>query len=168
MERNSRDFKKRIHVIDANTEAVCDFLRARSLAAATPSSSHPVVVKDVFYPKWMTRANYDLCRHKDPDNAAVPRDSECGFGGLFSVIFTSQAASVAFFDALPFYKGPSLGTNFTLACPYTVLAHYTEMEWAQQYGIEEGLVRVSVGLEEQGALLKKFEIALRAAEAVEK
>ncbi len=27
-------------------------------------------------------------------------------------------------------KGPGFGTNFTLACPYTLLAHYTELEWA--------------------------------------
>ena len=27
----------------------------------------------------------------------------------------------AFYDALDVYKGPSLGTNYTLACPYTLL-----------------------------------------------
>ena len=36
----------------------------------------------------------------------------------------------AFFDALEVQKGPSLGTNFTLACPYTVLAHYM-VPWAE-------------------------------------
>ena len=31
---------------------------------------------------------------------------------------------------MPFFKGPSLGTNFTLACPYTILGHYLELDWA--------------------------------------
>ena len=52
-----------------------------------------------------------------------------------------------FFDALAVAKGPSLGTNFTLACPYTLLAHYLETEWAETFGVEKELVRVSVGLE---------------------
>ena len=89
-----------------------------------------------------------------------------GHGGLFSLTFASAAASRAFFDALPYAKGPSLGTNFTLACPYTTLAHYAELAWAAGYGVEEGLVRVSVGLEDRKALLRDFGIALAAAEAV--
>jgi cystathionine gamma-synthase len=52
-----------------------------------------------------------------------------------------------FFDALNVFKGPSLGTNFTLACPYTLLAHYTELDWAEGFGVDRRLVRVSVGLE---------------------
>ncbi|KAG1851947.1 pyridoxal phosphate-dependent transferase [Suillus subluteus] len=91
---------------------------------------------------------------------------EGGYGGLFSLTFTSLAASQAFFDNMPFQKGPSLGTNFTLACPYTILAHYLELGWAAEYGVEEGLVRISVGMEEREGLLEGFKFALRAAEAV--
>ena len=39
-------------------------------------------------------------------------DEPGGFGGLFSLTFASSGASRAFFDALPFQKGPSLRTNF--------------------------------------------------------
>ena len=40
-------------------------------------------------------------------------------GGLFSLTFTSLAASSAFFDALPCYKGPSLGNElFTCVSVY--------------------------------------------------
>jgi cystathionine gamma-synthase len=53
-----------------------------------------------------------------------------------------------FFDALNIAKGPSLGANFTLVCPYTLLAHYTELEWAESFGVDRRLVRVSVGLED--------------------
>jgi cystathionine gamma-synthase len=44
-------------------------------------------------------------------------------------------------------KGPSLGTNFTLVCPYTLLAHYNELPWAEEFGVDRFLIRVSVGLE---------------------
>ena len=141
MERNSRDFRRRAQIIDANTEAVCDFLR-----------SHPETVKEVYYPKYTTPEHYAKCR--------VPGG---GYGGLFSVTFHQADASRAFFDAMPFFKGPSLGTNFTLACPYTILGHYLELDWAAGYGVEAGLVRVSVGMEDREALLHGFQKALEAA-----
>ena len=87
------------------------------------------------------------------------------FGGLFSVTFANIEASRAFFDTLAVHKGPSLGTNFTLACPYVVLAHYAELDWAKDFGVEEGLIRVSVGIEDRDALLKAVGIALKAAKA---
>jgi cystathionine gamma-synthase len=163
MERNSRDFRRRTPVIDQNTEAICDLLFSRSKVAGAPSPA----VKEVFYPKWMLRDNYEHCRIKGTRSDASSHDTsgrEGGFGGLFSLTFTTAAASRAFFDTLSCHKGPSLGTNFTLACPYTVLAHFTEMKWAAEYGVEESLIRVSVGMEEQGALLRCFGEALKAAE----
>ena len=155
MERNSRDFKQRIRSIDSNAEAICDFLRQRSLAGGASSPA----IKEVFYPKYITPENYNHCRIKDQDGKTVG-----GYGGLFSLTFTSLKASSAFFDALPCYKGPSLGTNFTLACPYTILAHFTELDWAAEFGVEEGLVRISVGTEDTNVLLRDFEVALKAAE----
>jgi cystathionine gamma-synthase len=154
MERNSRDFARRILDINTRTEAVCDLLRVRSRAGGCAGAA----VVDVLYPKWAHRALYDACRVRAPGAA------EGGFGGLFSLTFGSLAASRAFFDALPCHKGPSLGTNFTLACPYTVLAHFAEMDWAAKFGVEEGLVRVSVGLEPTQTLLDGFTAALEAAE----
>jgi len=78
--------------------------------------------------------------------------------------FTNAASSKAFFDALDCVKGPSLGTNFTLASPYVILAHYQELDWAAQYGVESTLVRVSVGMEDEEVLKIWFEKALDAAE----
>ena len=157
MERNSRDFKRRIKIIDDNTEAVCDYLHAHCLSAKVPRG----VIKEVFYPKWTTRERFEQCRIQSPPYQG-------GFGGLFSLTFTSFTASVVFFDALSCYKGPSLGTNFTLACPFTVLAHYTEMDWAEQFGVEQGLVRISIGMEERGSLLRCVENAVKAAEEMDK
>ena len=38
-------------------------------------------------------------------------------------------------DALRVNKGPSLGTDFSLLCPYTLLAHYHELPWAALFGV---------------------------------
>ncbi|KAF7763434.1 hypothetical protein Agabi119p4_7971 [Agaricus bisporus var. burnettii] len=158
MERNSRDFKRRIKIIDDNTTAVCEFLRSRSVVGGSTSSQ--TAIKNVFYPKYITRENYDVCRVKP--SPSLP--SGGGFGGLFALTFTSPSASEAFFDALQVQKGPSLGTNFTLACPYTILAHYAELDWAEEFGVERGIVRVSVGMEERDTLLDVFGNALKVAE----
>ncbi|KDQ13299.1 hypothetical protein BOTBODRAFT_33634 [Botryobasidium botryosum FD-172 SS1] len=174
MERNSRDFAKRVKIIDENAEAICDFLRANLASPPEPqtkdasyfhSQSRRKVVKEVYYPKWETRDNYELYRVKE--STRYRPSGSGGFGGLFSVTFTSLAAAKAFFDNLACAKGPSLGTSFTLACPYTILAHYFELDWAKEYGVEEGLVRVSVGLEERDVLLEWFRVALEKAEQVE-
>ncbi|KIJ25628.1 hypothetical protein M422DRAFT_273385 [Sphaerobolus stellatus SS14] len=154
MERNSRNFVKRVWIINRNTEAVCDFLHSYS-RLATPNP----VIKNVYYPKWESRQNYDVCRLPLPEG-----EKGGNFGGLFSITFTSEEAAHAFFDTLPCAKGPSLGTNFTLACPYTILAHFTELDWAAEYGVEKSLVRVSVGLEDRECLLAWFGLALKAAE----
>lgn len=74
-----------------------------------------------------------------------------------------QAISEAFFDNLHCLKGPSLGTPYTLCCPYTLLAHYAETDWAKQQGVPKCLIRVSVGLEGWEVLQKRFQVALSAA-----
>ncbi|KAI9508571.1 PLP-dependent transferase [Russula earlei] len=146
MERNSRNFSQRAVQIDANAERVCDFLHAASQEPSSP-------ITEVFYPKWQTANHY-----------AARRLQGGGFGGLFSLAFAGSAPAEAFYDELACAKGPSLGTNFTLACPYTILAHYTELDWAAQYGVPRSLVRVSIGLEDATWLHTVFADALKAAE----
>lgn len=141
MERNSRDFASRITRVNANAEAICDTLR-----------QHPSV-KHVYYPKHNPdRATYDAYR--------LPGG---GYGGLLSVVFHDNAYTRAFYDAILIAKGPSLGTNFTLCSPYVVLAHYGELDWAEKFGVDPNLVRLSVGLEETSDLQGTFRNALAAA-----
>jgi cystathionine gamma-synthase len=85
-----------------------------------------------------------------------------GYGGLASATFHSVEDAALFYDHLETSKGPSLGTNFTLASPFVLLAHYGELEWAAQYGCEQALVRFSVGLEDSETLVKIFQEALAA------
>ncbi|KAF2765587.1 PLP-dependent transferase [Teratosphaeria nubilosa] len=143
LERNSRDFATRIARINTNAETIASLLLA-----------HPAV-KTVNYPQHNPdRHLYDACR--------LPTG---GYGGLLSATFHDLEDAKVFYDNLETQKGPSLGTNFTLASPYVLLAHYGELEWAKGYGCEESLVRFSVGLEAEGELRRVFG---RALEAVEK
>ena len=67
------------------------------------------------------------------------------------------------YDSLKLTKGPSFGTPFTLVCPYTLLAHYHELEWAEACGVPSHLIRVSCGQEPTEEILKAFEEALASA-----
>jgi cystathionine gamma-synthase len=143
MERNSRDFASRVGRINANAETICGVLSGSRL------------VKAVYYPKYgKDSSNYDRCKLPD-----------AGYGGLLSVTFHREADAMVFYDAVKTAKGPSLGTNFTLASPYVLLAHYRELDWAKSLGVEPSLIRVSVGLEDTFELAAAFKEALSAAEA---
>lgn len=140
LERNSRDFVSRIQRVNHNAEAIAEILRA-----------HPKV-KQVMYPKYNdTKHFYDACKL-----------AEGGYGGLLCATFYNISDAEAFYDNLDVHKGPSLGTNFTLASPFIILAHYTELDWAAQYGCEASLVRFSVGLDDTERLKGVFETALGA------
>ena len=140
LERNSRDVAERIPQINRNAARLCEFLAERPGVA------------DVFYPARTDRANYE--RHLRPGG---------GFGGLFSVVLRDAVAKTErFYDALQIAKGPNLGTNFTLCCPFTLLAHYRELDFVESCGISRYLVRVSVGLEDSDWQIERFAEALRA------
>jgi cystathionine gamma-synthase len=144
MERNSRDFEGRVDKASENAEVVVGMLRGSA------------AVREVYYPLGgPTQEGYDKYRVEGGR-----------YGFLVSVRFWEPARAVAFYDALDVAKGPSLGTDFTLCCAYTLLAHYKELEWAAEYGVVEDLVRISVGLEERGWLEERVARALRAAEGV--
>ncbi|KAG6038844.1 Folylpolyglutamate synthetase [Claviceps citrina] len=142
MERNSRDFLHRVDRINSNAESICETLM-----------KHPSV-KQIFYPKYNPSRRYY-------DEFKLPSK---GYGGLISIVFKTKSQAQAFYDSMDIAKGPSLGTNFTLCSPYVLLAHYKELAWAAQYGVEEDLVRVSVGLEDTDMLRQTFMKALKATE----
>ncbi|KAJ1980078.1 Cystathionine gamma-synthase [Dimargaris xerosporica] len=141
MERNSRTFRERVAKINHNAEVLADFL-----------VQHPQVGK-LFYPKYTLRENYEQLR--------LPQG---GYGGLLSLVLKKPESAQVFYDALCCAKGPSLGTNFTLSSPYTLLAHYTELDWAESYGVSRYLVRCSIGLENEEVLVAAFQAALDAVE----
>lgn len=137
--RNSFDFQDRVRRINETTEMICDYLHNHSR------------VKRLYYPKYVTSEIYNCFKKKD-----------AGFGGVFSLLLKDfQITTPKFFDALKISKGPSLGTNFSLACPYTILAHYDELEKVEKLGVSRYLIRISIGLEEQDELINRIEEAFR-------
>ncbi|KAJ1652829.1 Cystathionine gamma-synthase [Dispira simplex] len=137
MERNSRTFQQRVQRVNQNAEALADLL-----------VDHPLVAK-VHYPKYTLRPLYDQLKLHGG-----------GYGGLLSIELTTPDITRRFYDLLQCAKGPSLGTNFTLVSPYTILAHYHELEWAELYGVSRYLLRCSIGLEDRDLLLQAFTTAL--------
>ena len=138
LERNSADFTTRVRQINDTAARVVDALAEHTL------------IEDVYYPTRRCRELYD--RFKRPGG---------GYGGLFSLLLKDAAATTSrFFDVLRVCKGPNLGTNYTLACPYTILAHYEELDFVESCGVSRHLIRVSVGLEPADELIERFEAAL--------
>ncbi|MCP4198162.1 MAG: PLP-dependent transferase, partial [Proteobacteria bacterium] len=137
---NSRTFVPRIKRMNDTAEAVCDYLHR-----------HPKVER-VYYPK-----------HNAADSYRKLMKEGAGYGGLFSLLATEPKKNASrLFDLLEISKGPSLGTSYSLCCPYTILAHYHELERVEAIGVSRYLIRVAVGLEDAEELIGRFAKALEA------
>lgn len=141
LEIDSRDVRERVQQINRTTLAVCEYL------ADNPA------VESVYYPAITDREMYD--RFKRPDG---------GYGGLLSCVLKDAAERTeAFYDALKITKGPNLGTSFSLCCPFVMLAHYEELDWAEAAGASRYLIRFSIGLEPADILISRIQSAIDAA-----
>ena len=136
LEQASRDVSQRVPLLDRHC-----------LQLAQHLEQHPAV-RQVLHPK-------------DCANFTTLMRPNAGHGCLLSFVLNDATRAQQVFDALRVSKGPSLGTHFTLACPYTQLAHYDELDWAGQCGVPAHLLRVSVGLEDPDELWQRFEQALK-------
>lgn len=142
LEKNSRDYKERIEKINHNVIQLCEAIKGHES------------IKEIRHPYYVDKELYDLVKKEDG-----------GYGGLFSIIFKKPEYAIKFYDNVNLEKGPSLGTNFTLVSPYTLLAHYYELDFAAENGIPADLVRVSVGLEKDNEIVSEFLRALDIATA---
>ncbi|KAG7195739.1 uncharacterized protein KQ657_002122 [Scheffersomyces spartinae] len=143
LERNSRDFTERSIKIDQTT------LETVELFTKSP------LISKVYYPTLSASKSYY-------DNI---KTANGGYGGLFSILFHDPNDAICFFNTIQLHKGPSLGTNFTLACPYAILAHYQELDEIAQWGVDRNLIRISVGLEDKDVLLETLQLGLDKAAA---
>ncbi|MFN0079870.1 MAG: PLP-dependent transferase [Prosthecobacter sp.] len=138
LELNSRDFTQRATAMSRNAKALAEHLR-----------SQPKVDR-VWHAATEGGRGYEFIRRENG-----------GYGCLLSFTLKNPSQnSPKVFDALRVCKGPSLGTNFTLACPYTLLAHYDELDWTESCGVSRWLIRVSAGLEDTADLITRFDEAL--------
>ncbi|MCB0336344.1 MAG: PLP-dependent transferase, partial [Bdellovibrionales bacterium] len=135
-------YEKRVRVCGDNANELANFL-----------SGHPAV-DTINYPSLSpTREFYDEYRVAGGN-----------YGGLLSfTVKGGKHPATTVFDNLQVTKAPGLGTDFTMACMYTRLAHFEEFEQVKQYGIDPYLIRVSVGMEDLDHLRTVFETALESA-----
>jgi hypothetical protein len=158
LEANAKNFLERSDKINQTAEAFADWLKERDEIAK------------VYYPKYSCGEKYQDALNtrplpilvEEPDSGkARLRFHKAGYGGLMSIILQPNICQRTFYDSLNISKGPSLGTNFTLVCPYTLLAHYHELDFAMSYNVEPNLLRISVGLEDLDELKEKFSFAFQ-------
>jgi cystathionine gamma-synthase len=135
LEKESRDYPERVGKINRVARSVFEWLQ-----------THPLVGK-VWYPM-----------SERPDEYEKSMRPGAGYGGLMSLLLKDpEKNTIPFFNSLRLCKGPSLGTNYTLACPFMLLAHYDELDWTDSLGISRYLLRLSIGLEDPEDLIERFE-----------
>lgn len=84
--------------------------------------------------------------------------------GVISLEFEQNFEKV--YDKLQMAKGPSFGTEFTLAMPYMYMAHYdlvstpAGQEQLKKSGLSPDLLRISVGLDDPAEIAETIEKAL--------
>ncbi|GMF89834.1 unnamed protein product [Aspergillus oryzae] len=144
MSQNASDFEERVKQCSASALTIANLL-----------AKHPSVAQ-LYYPSLVpSRQFYDQVRRKNG-----------GYGYLLSIVFHKPETAMRFYDVLDLCKGPSVGTNFSLAIPYSLLAHFREQDWAEsEGGIDRHMVRISVGLEREEDLIARIQDALTAGTA---
>ncbi len=86
--------------------------------------------------------------------------SENCIPGVISIVFDKELKY--YYDRMRLPKGPSFGTDFTLAMPYIYLAHYELIQSAEgrkklaDINLHPELLRVSVGTEDISELVRIF------------
>ena len=138
LERNSRDFHERMRLANTTALQLARFLQA-----------HPAIDR-VWYPGLDPSPVYEQLRKPDG-----------GYGAVLSFLPRHAAQNTPrIFEKLQLSHGISLGTKYSLVCPYVQLAHYHELGWAKECGIDPHLLRVAVGTEPWEDLKQRFEAAL--------
>jgi cystathionine beta-lyase/cystathionine gamma-synthase len=142
LNQNLDGFHRRMKKMNENAGKLAEYLQ-----------NHPQV-KQVYYPGLPTH----------PDHAIAQKYLR-GFGSLLSFLLEGdlEKNTQIFYDALgaPFAKGPTIGSEQSLACLYVILAHYFDSpEKLAQMGLNKYLVRVTVGVEDSAEIIRAVELAL--------
>jgi cystathionine beta-lyase/cystathionine gamma-synthase len=144
LEKNLKGFKKRMEIINKNAVKIADYL-----------NQNPKVGK-IYYPGLKNHPDYDVAKKYLPK----------GYSGLMSFVLknSNRDNADAFYDNLghPIIKGPSLGAEQTLLCPYTILAHYNDPpEKRKKMGLDLYLFRISIGIERPNNIIASLDKAFK-------
>ncbi|MDR2629987.1 MAG: PLP-dependent aspartate aminotransferase family protein [Spirochaetaceae bacterium] len=141
LERSIKTLALRMDRQCANTAAVVDLL-----------CTHPKV-KRVFYPSI------------GGENRRIQESQSRGFGAVLSFVLCDGCDPARFIDTLSLFNfAVSLGSVESLVCHPASQTHESfSPELRKKAGIEEGLLRLSIGIEDIEDLLLDLERALKAA-----
>lgn len=134
-----KGYEKRVKIISKNAQILYNYLKGQPFVKEIYSAFHPDSV----------------------DNFLKIRKSEDSFPGLLSIVFDEDFE--CYYNELQLAKGPSLGTEFTLAMPYVYLAHYEYLKTNEgkqkllKLGMNSNLLRLSVGVEPVKDIISVFE-----------
>lgn len=124
---------------------------ANAMALATYLQSHQQV-RHVYYPGLETHAGY-----------AVARKQMHGFGGMLSFELSSDAPSAYDFQSQLKLIAPALslgGVDSTICAPAVTSHRHMTAAQRQEIGVSDGLLRLSVGIEDFEDLIADIEQAL--------
>jgi cystathionine gamma-lyase/homocysteine desulfhydrase len=137
--RGIRTLGVRMEEIERNTEAIVEFLQA-----------HPKVDK-VFYPGLETHPNHEIAKKQAR-----------GYGGMISFDVGSEENANKLLSKIKYFTlAESLGAIESLISVPAKMTHASiPAERRAELGITEGLVRISVGIEDVEDLIEDLEQAL--------
>lgn len=138
--RGLRTLKARFSVHESNARALADLL-----------DQHPAV-RVVHYPGLASHPGHVLAKRQ-----------QAGFGAMLSFeLFGGEAAARSFVDGLEYFTlAESLGGVESLVCHPAGMTHAAMVpEARRRAGITDGLLRISVGIEDETDLLGDIEAAL--------
>jgi cystathionine beta-lyase/cystathionine gamma-synthase len=101
--------------------------------------NHSDKVKKIYYPGLKSHPQHELAKRQMR-----------GFGGIISVDLGSTEKAIAFFNRLKlFYRAESLGAVESLVCHPATMTHASvPKEEREKFGLTDGLIRLSVGIED--------------------
>ena len=144
--RGVRTLHARLRIHESNARAIAEDL-----------ARQPGVAR-VYYPGLTTHVGHELARRQ-----------QRGFGAMLSIDLAGGAAAVpAFLDGLRYFSlAESLGGVESLVAHPASMTHAAMDEAARRHaGIGDGLLRLSIGIEDEADLLKDLRAACRRAAAV--
>jgi len=115
-------------------------------------------ISSIYYPGLSTHLNHSIAKEQqlDPDGNSV-------FGGMISIDLGSLSAARKFVKKLSIFTlAESLGGVESLVCHPATMTHASiPSEIRQQLGVTDGLVRLSIGIEDLGDLKEDIESAIK-------
>lgn len=137
--RSTKTLAQRMKCHNENAMTICEVLGREGK------------VKKIFYPGLKNHPQYELAKKQ-----------MTGFGGIISIEVGSYDKAVSFCNGLKIFQiAESLGGVESLVCHPVSMTHGSvPKELREKFGLTDGLVRLSVGIEDEEDLIDDIENAL--------